>query len=307
MSESTAAERVAIALIGPTTARGEAVLAALQPFKDAIDVYGIGRDAGAPFEWRGPQIVQATDAVDWSSLRAVIAAEPLDATPDDLPVLHLHAAEVPSADVPSADVPVPQAVHADLPAHEQMPAPAARAVAQLLDGQSGIEQIDLTVLASASSADRPGMDELRDQTIALLNFKPVKTEAFPHRLAFDLLLDADATLEDRIAHDLATFCPAAPRAGVRRLIVPAFMGTAVDVRLRGAIDGAALRGVVEGLDLHADRLSAAAGSTRLHATRFEVSADQARVWLLFDDLAWGVHAPTLGFLARVLGANMARG
>lgn len=279
-------EPVEIVLVGPQTARGTAVLSALQPFKDVIDIVGVSSDAGGAFDWRTERIIQPIDTQDWTDIRAVIATEPLSVGLD-VPVLHLDASDVPLQGQ-------------QLQQHQRMPHPAARAVAELLESQTGLERIDLTVIAAASSAERAGMDELRDQTIALLNFKPLKTDAFGRRLAFDVLLDTDSTRETLIASDLAALLPKAMPIDVRHVVVPAFIGTAVDVRVHGAMDAPALQHAVEGMALHADRLGEVGGSNRLHASRLTVHPGGARVWLLLDDLDWGVSGPVLAFLAQVL-------
>jgi aspartate-semialdehyde dehydrogenase len=66
---------------------------------------------------------------------------------------------------------------------------AARQVAPL-------KRVTTSTYQSASGAGRAAMDELRDQTIDLLNFRVPKVEHFTRRLAFDVLPQIDAFAED---------------------------------------------------------------------------------------------------------------
>jgi aspartate-semialdehyde dehydrogenase len=66
---------------------------------------------------------------------------------------------------------------------------AARKVAPL-------KRVSTSTYQSASGGGRAAMDELRDQTIDLLNFRAPKVEHFSRRLAFDVLPQIDAFAED---------------------------------------------------------------------------------------------------------------
>lgn len=65
-----------------------------------------------------------------------------------------------------------------------------------LHDKFGLERVITSTYQSASGAGREAMDELRDQVIDLLNFKPIKHEIFPRRLAFDVIPVIDKGLED---------------------------------------------------------------------------------------------------------------
>ncbi len=59
---------------------------------------------------------------------------------------------------------------------------------------AGLKRVVLSSYQSASGAGREAMDELRDQVVALLNFRSPKVKAFPRRLAFDVIPFIDAPM-----------------------------------------------------------------------------------------------------------------
>ena len=93
------------------------------------------------------------------------------------------------------DVPLvvpPVNAHAVEQHHKLVASPGASAtvLALALEPLRRVAKISRVVVCtyqSASGAGQAGMDELRDQTIALLNFKQPPVERFPRRLAFDSL------------------------------------------------------------------------------------------------------------------------
>jgi aspartate-semialdehyde dehydrogenase len=61
---------------------------------------------------------------------------------------------------------------------------------------SPLKRVVTSTYQSASGGGRAAMDELRDQTIDLLNFRSPKVEHFSRRLAFDVLPQIDSFAED---------------------------------------------------------------------------------------------------------------
>lgn len=59
-----------------------------------------------------------------------------------------------------------------------------------------LKRITTSTYQSASGGGRAAMDELRDQTIDLLNFRSPKVEHFSRRLAFDVLPQIDSFADD---------------------------------------------------------------------------------------------------------------
>lgn len=67
---------------------------------------------------------------------------------------------------------------------------------QPLHAAAGLRRVVLSTYQSASGAGRKAMDELRDQTTALLNFREPPVEQHPRRLAFDVLPQIDVFRDD---------------------------------------------------------------------------------------------------------------
>ncbi len=59
-----------------------------------------------------------------------------------------------------------------------------------------IKRIIVATYQATSGAGKKAMDELMDQTKALLNFQPVKCKVFPHQIAFNCLPHIDVFLEN---------------------------------------------------------------------------------------------------------------
>ena len=77
------------------------------------------------------------------------------------------------------------------------PHPIAIVVAQVLrrlHSRFGLESSAVTVLEPASERGKPGLDELQEQTVSLLNFQQVESRVFPAQLAFNVIPD-DARTE----------------------------------------------------------------------------------------------------------------
>ncbi len=59
-----------------------------------------------------------------------------------------------------------------------------------------IKRIVVTTFQSVSGTGKEAMDELAQQTVALLNFKDVETKVYPHQIAFNCIPHIDAFLEN---------------------------------------------------------------------------------------------------------------
>jgi len=59
-----------------------------------------------------------------------------------------------------------------------------------------IKRIVVTTFQSVSGAGKEGMDELAQQTVALLNFKDLETKVYPHQIAFNCIPHIGAFLEN---------------------------------------------------------------------------------------------------------------
>jgi aspartate-semialdehyde dehydrogenase len=127
-----------------------------------------------------------------------------------------------------------------VPAVHVIPHPAAIALAlflRRLQAHDPIRRSVIQVFAPASEHGTPGVEELQQQTISLLSFKPLPRTIFDMQLGFNLLAsygeEAPVALEDselRIEHHLATLLglpgegSGAPMPSLRLVQAPVFHG-----------------------------------------------------------------------------------
>lgn len=107
-----------------------------------------------------------------------------------------------------------------------------------LDRELGLAELVAVILRPASDFGKDGVEELREQTVGLLNFARVPAETFGRQLAFNIVPQAclageEPGLEERVARDLAAVlgwerC----RATLRLLAAPVFYGHCLQMRLR---------------------------------------------------------------------------
>jgi aspartate-semialdehyde dehydrogenase len=62
--------------------------------------------------------------------------------------------------------------------------------------KAGIKRIVVTTFQSVSGTGKDAIDELASQTVALLNFRDVETDVYPHQIAFNCLPHIDAFLDN---------------------------------------------------------------------------------------------------------------
>jgi aspartate-semialdehyde dehydrogenase len=167
---------------------------------------------------------------------------------------------------------------------------------------AGLESVSVFATRGASVGGTAAMDELRDQTVALLNFRDPIATVLPRRLAFDLLAHATEVDSDGHARD-----ERAVMGGVRRLLGadlpvqvtsvlgPFFVGCGLSLHVRTArpTTRAALAealAAAPGLDLRPDDEAPsavdAAGAADVLVSRLRV-ADGGRavsLWTAGDDV-----------------------
>lgn len=61
---------------------------------------------------------------------------------------------------------------------------------------AGIERIVVSTYQAVSGTGKKAIQELQDQSIAIFNFKPIKSEVYPHQIAFNCLPHIDVFLEN---------------------------------------------------------------------------------------------------------------
>ncbi|KKL59309.1 hypothetical protein LCGC14_2216650 [marine sediment metagenome] len=62
--------------------------------------------------------------------------------------------------------------------------------------KAGIKRVVVSTYQAVSGSGKNAMDELRDQTVALLSFKDPETNVYPHQIAFNCLPHIDVFLEN---------------------------------------------------------------------------------------------------------------
>ena len=108
------------------------------------------------------------------------------------------------------------------------PHPAAIVIARTLSQLAksfSVERASVTVILPASERGSTGVDELQEQTVALLNFQPFESRVFSGQLAFNLLSEAEAAnqIEGRLRHQLRDLMPApAPMPVIAAVQAPVF-------------------------------------------------------------------------------------
>jgi aspartate-semialdehyde dehydrogenase len=106
-----------------------------------------------------------------------------------------------------------------------------------LESAHGIHEATAVVMRPAADFGDAGVEELRQQTVRLLNFEPAPREVFGQQLAFNLipqriLPGEEAGLENRLVDEVARLLSAPQaRLAVRLVAAPIFYGHAVSVRL----------------------------------------------------------------------------
>lgn len=101
-------------------------------------------------------------------------------------------------------------------------------------------EVVATILRPASDFGEDGIEELRDQTVRLLNFAEPRAEVFERQVAFNvlpqsLLPDGGQAVERRVAHEVAGLLGwADSRLTVALAVAPVFFGHSLSLRMRFA-------------------------------------------------------------------------
>lgn len=106
-----------------------------------------------------------------------------------------------------------------------------------IDESLGVSRATATVLRPAADRGRQGLEELRQQTVALLRFEPLPQEVLGRQLAFNVIPQFLAApdgraLESRVAAEVAGLASRpGPRTRVRLISVPVFHGHAISLHV----------------------------------------------------------------------------
>jgi aspartate-semialdehyde dehydrogenase len=97
---------------------------------------------------------------------------------------------------------VPEVNYSDLKRHKGIIANPNCSTIQMviilkpIHDAAGIKRVVITTFQSVSGNGRKAMDELLQQTRDILNFRDIKTDVYPHQIAFNCLPHIDAFLEN---------------------------------------------------------------------------------------------------------------
>ncbi len=215
---------------------------------------------------------------------------------EDQPHARLRA---PSAE-PSRSLPQPGLI----PVIAHPAAIASAALLAALAKAGTIRQSVLHVFEPASERGRKGIDELRQQTVAVLSFKKLQTDVFDAQLGFNLLarygeeaLEPLEGVEERVVRHLASLLaqfPAIPMPSVRVIQAPVFHGHSFSVWVEFAenpgLEALAKILAAAGIDVRPDDPPSnvnIAGQGGLSVGAIATDANQPRaywLWMVADNL-----------------------
>jgi aspartate-semialdehyde dehydrogenase len=243
-----AAPRVAV--VGAPTVDGSHLRDALAERGvrgDRVDLYGVTGGEVVLSEYAGEaRMVQEPDVCEVAGHDLIFLCEPCEAvaelarTAKSSVIIDLHAC-LPS-DVRPQRVPLaiePGLARGDGPF--AVPHPLALVLADVLhplERRFGLTDALAVVLRPASDFGREGVEELREQTVNLLNFAEVPVETFGRQLAFNIvpngpLGEGQRQLETRIESEVSGLLGGDDRRfAVRLLTVPVFHGHGIQLRFR---------------------------------------------------------------------------
>ena len=166
---------------------------------------------------------------------------------------------------------------------------------------------ELTVLASAATFGKPGLDKLSDQVRAVFNLADVDPAPFGANLAFNLL---PAPPADDAALGAALGGALGAPVHLTRVVAPTFSAelALLQLRARGPIARAAVEAAVagaKGVRLEREAPPAAQDALgRDDALVFvaDVSGDRVSLWMALDHLGAGSAAVIAVFLERLTAA-----
>lgn len=160
------------------------------------------------------------------------------------------------------------------------------------------------VFEPASERGKQGLEELRQQTIAVLNFQKLKTDVFDTQVSFTLLpgygpeaTEALELIEERLERHLASLLaawPGIPMPSLRVIQAPVFHGYSLSVwaEFEEPVNGEALRQTLldAELDVRADEAPSsigAAGQSGLSVGGIRIDRNNPRAcwfWVVADNL-----------------------
>lgn len=243
MSEQPASAR-RVAVVGASTPSGTALREALARFGlpgAQVNLYGSAGGEAVISEYdgearliQGPELAEivAHDVV-YLCESGTLARDVARAVGPDTLVIDVVGGLGKNANLADPDL-EPSAAR-DLGGVLAVAHPLAAIFAELLrelDRRFGVERIEAVILRPAADYGEAGLEELREQTVRLLNFTELPTSVFGRQLAFNILAD-DSGEEQKIVQDLEGLLGWPDRRLTLRLVtVPVFHGHCFQVHLR---------------------------------------------------------------------------
>jgi len=243
--------RGAVALVGSETLLGREIRDLVSTSAPELEMRLMagGEEAAGTVTRLGdePAVVEELEAANLEGARAVFLAgsaessrKALELVEDSAAVIDLTYAAEERTDTRLRAPVVESEVEEDDGVVHVIAHPAAIALAlflRRLQAQDPIRSAVIQIFAPASEHGRAGVDELQQQTISLLSFKPLPQAVFDGQLAFNVLAqygaDAPQTLEEselRIERHLATLLAlpgegeGPPMPSLRLIQAPVFHG-----------------------------------------------------------------------------------
>jgi aspartate-semialdehyde dehydrogenase len=200
-----------VAIVGVTGAVGDEMRSVLVerrfPVSKLVPLAS-ERSAGQTIEWRGEDcVVQVLDETSFNGVDIALFSAGGAISQKYAPIATASGCYVVDNSSafrmdPAVPLVVPEVNPADL-AHDSMiiANPNCSTIQEVVALQplhelGGLKRVVASTYQSASGAGREGMDELRDQTVDLLNFREPKNKTFSRRLAFDTIPQIDVFQED---------------------------------------------------------------------------------------------------------------
>ena len=331
-----------VAVVGATGVVGEEMRAVLDERRFPVDrlvALASSRSAGGTVDWRGSDVL--VTELDDESFRGVdLALFSAGASVSERFADSAVAAGCVVVDntrafrmSPSVPLVVPEVNSDALGDHRGIIANPNCSTIQMvvalapLHRAAGIKRVVVSSYQAASGAGRAAMDELRDQTVALLNFRDPKVEQFQRRLAFDVIPEIDVVLpegdtrEERKMVDETRKILGRPDLAVSATCVrvPVFVGhcLAVNVELERALsveDARRVLGEADGVVIDDDPAAyhttadvAGRDETFVSRVRLDPSVEHGlNLWVVADNLRKGAATNSVQIAEALLERRLMR-
>ncbi len=240
-----------IAVVGAPTVDGVHVRAALAQHGvpgARVDLFGTTEGEVVLSDYAGEaRMVQELDLEELASHELIFVCEPGDIASRLADVAHAAVILDLHGCVRFQVSPLGLASHEIAPDAKRfaVPHPVALVLAEVLHPlhrKFGLAEATAVVIRPAADFGQQGVDELRDQTLCLLNFSKVPVTTFGRQLAFNIIPDAllaagQRGLESRINREVADLLAwSDSRVAVKLLAGPIFYGHGLQLRFRLARD-----------------------------------------------------------------------